>query len=82
VRELLDRLVDQMVSGGIQLQEGRDEFDRRFIQRVLLDTDGHLSQAAARLGIHRNTLTRRLAELDLTPRGTGPRGRRRRRATT
>ena len=63
MRELLDRLVDQMVTGDIRFQDARDEFERRFIQRVLRDTGGHLSDAAARLGIHRNTLSRRLTEL-------------------
>jgi DNA-binding NtrC family response regulator len=77
VRELLDRLIDQMVAGGIAYRDGRDEFDRRFIQRVLQETNGHLSDAAARLGMHRNTLTRRLSELRIPPktRRAAPRGR-------
>ena len=72
MRELLDRLVDEMVSGGIRFQDGRDEFERRFIQRVLKETDGHLSEAAGRLGIHRNTLARRLVELRMSS-GSGRR---------
>jgi Fis family transcriptional regulator, factor for inversion stimulation protein len=67
VRELLGRLIDQMVVGGITFEDGRREFERRFISRVLDETDGHLSKAAAQLGLHRNTLTRKLAELDLQP---------------
>jgi Fis family transcriptional regulator len=67
VRELLGRLIDQMVAGGITFEDGRREFERRFISRVLDETDGHLSKAAAQLGLHRNTLTRKLAELDLQP---------------
>jgi DNA-binding NtrC family response regulator len=65
VRELLDRLVEQMVEGGIAFEDGRREFERRFIGRVLAQTGGRLSEAAARLGIHRNTLARKLAELDV-----------------
>jgi Fis family transcriptional regulator, factor for inversion stimulation protein len=68
VRELLGRLIDQMVAGGITFEDGRREFERRFIIRVLEETDGHLSKAALQLGLHRNTLTRKLAELDITPR--------------
>jgi len=67
VRELLGRLIDQMIAGGITFEDGRREFERRFISRVLDETDGHLSKAAAQLGLHRNTLTRKLAELDLQP---------------
>ena len=63
MRELLLRLVDQMVDGGIRFEDGRREFERRFIERALADTDGHLSEAAAKLGIHRNTLARKMAEL-------------------
>jgi Fis family transcriptional regulator len=67
VRELLDRLVDQMVTGGITFEDGRREFERRFISRVLSETDGHLTKAADKLGVHRNTLTRKLAELEIKP---------------
>ena len=67
MRELLGRLVDQMIDGGITFEDGRREFERRFISRVLDDTDGHLSKAALQLGLHRNTLTRKLAELGIKP---------------
>jgi len=67
VRELLGRLVDQMVAGGITFEDGCREFERRFISRVLDETGGHLSKAALQLGLHRNTLTRKLAELEITP---------------
>jgi DNA-binding NtrC family response regulator len=63
VRELLLRLVDQMVDGGIRFEDGRREFERRFIERALADADWHLSDTAASLGIHRNTLARKMAEL-------------------
>ena len=65
MKELLDRLVNQMVDGGIYFEDGRREFERRFISRVLSDTGGHLSKAADQLGVHRNTLTRKMAELGL-----------------
>jgi Fis family transcriptional regulator, factor for inversion stimulation protein len=71
VRELLDRLVDQMVAGGIDFEDGRREFERRFISRVLSETGGHLSKTADQLGVHRNTLTRKMAELGLKPSRTG-----------
>ena len=74
MKELLDRLVDQMVTGGITFDDGRREFERRFISRVLDETQGHLSKTADRLGLHRNSLARKLTELDLRP----GKGRRRR----
>jgi DNA-binding NtrC family response regulator len=71
VKELLDRLVDQMVAGGIHFEDGRREFERRFISRVLAETGGHLSRTAEQLGVHRNTLTRKMAELGLKPHKPG-----------
>ena len=41
----------------------RREFEKRFIERVLADGDGNLSETATKLGIHRNTLARKMAEL-------------------
>ena len=67
MKELLDRLVDQMVSGGITFEDGRQEFERRFIARMRADTDGHLSRTATRLGLHRNSLARKMAELGFKP---------------
>ena len=66
MKELLDRLVDQMVPEA-SLRGRRHEFEQRFIARMLADTDGNLSKTASRLGIHRNTLTRKMAELGIKP---------------
>jgi DNA-binding NtrC family response regulator len=65
LRDLLERLVTAMVDGRITLEEGRRAFETRFIQHVLDGTDGRLGDAADQLGIHRNTLTRKVAEYRL-----------------
>ena len=65
MRDLLDRLITAMVAGHITLDEGRRAFESRFIQRVLDEREGRLGDAADQLGIHRNTLTRKIAELNL-----------------
>ena len=62
LRDLLDRLVAEMLKGGITLDEGRQAFEARLIERALDAADGHLGQAARQLGIHRNTLTRKMSE--------------------
>ena len=62
MRELLERLVDEMVAKGILLEDAQREFEKRFITQALGSTGGNLSQAAERLGIHRNTLSRKIAE--------------------
>lgn len=62
MRDLLDRLIVEMVKGRITLDEGRRAFEARFIQHVLDTSDGHITHAADRLGVHRNTLSRKIEE--------------------
>ncbi len=64
--DLLDRLVAEMLKGGITLDEGRQALESRFIERALDGADGHLGHAAEQLGIHRNTLARKMAEYRVT----------------
>ena len=65
MREQLERLVDEMVSKGIRYEDAAREFEKRFISHVLAKSDGNLCKAADLLGIHRNTLSRKLTEYRL-----------------
>ena len=65
LRDQLDRLVDEMVTKGIRYDEAQREFEKKFIMQVLVKADGNLGRAADLLGIHRNTLTRKMAEYRL-----------------
>ncbi len=62
MKELLERLVDEMVTRGIRFEDALREFEKRFISQALQSADGNLSKAADRLGIHRNTLSRKLTQ--------------------
>ena len=62
LREQLERLVDEMVAKGIRYDEAQREFEKKFIAQVLLKADGNLGKAADLLGIHRNTLARKVIE--------------------
>ncbi|HEV3217340.1 MAG TPA: helix-turn-helix domain-containing protein [Vicinamibacterales bacterium] len=62
MNERLERLIEEMVQKGIRFADANREFERRFISRVLAESDGNLSKAADTLGIHRNTLSRKMAE--------------------
>ena len=68
MREQLDRLVAEMVERGIRLDDAVRELEKRFIDRALHTTDGGLGEVAGRLGIHRNTLTRKIGQYGLRPR--------------
>ena len=62
LREQLERLVDEMVAKGIRYDEAHREFEKKFIARALVKADGNLGKAADLLGIHRNTLARKVSE--------------------
>ena len=61
MRDQLDRFVDEMLKKGILYDDARQAIERCFITRALTRSKGNLGQAASLLGIHRNTLTRRMA---------------------
>ena len=65
LREQLERLVDEMVTKGIRYDEAQREFEKKFIMHVLAKADGNLGRAADLLGIHRNTLARKMTEYRL-----------------
>ena len=65
LKEQLERLVDEMVDRGVRFEEAQREFEKKFIAHVLTKADGNLCQAADLLGMHRNTLSRKIAEYHL-----------------
>jgi len=65
LREQLEHLVDEMVAKGIRYDEAQREFEKKFIVQVLAKADGNLGKAADLLGIHRNTLARKITEYRL-----------------
>ena len=61
MRQELDRLIDEMLSKGIKYDDARRIVERRFIGRALARAQGNLGRTAELLGMHRNTLSRKLA---------------------
>ena len=61
MRAKLEALVEEMLDGQIQLDEAVGEFERLFIEKALRRQKEHLTKTAAVLGIHRNTLAKRVA---------------------
>jgi DNA-binding protein Fis len=60
VKDQLESLIGLMVERGILLDEAVNEFEKKFIKRVLDRANGNQSRAARVLGIHRNTLSRKV----------------------
>jgi DNA-binding NtrC family response regulator len=59
----------QMYKTGILYSEAVREFKKRFILTVLQENQGNQCKAARQLGMHRNTLSRTIAELKVDVRG-------------
>lgn len=71
MHKLLDALVTEMVARGVHYEDARREFDKRFIAEVIDTSDGNLCRAADALGVHRNTLARKVKELKIKARPSG-----------
>ena len=61
MRARLEALIDEMLDGQIMLDEALAEFEKLYIQKALARQKDHLSRTAGVLGIHRNTLSKRVA---------------------
>jgi DNA-binding NtrC family response regulator len=62
VREQLDRLIEEMLDKGILYDDARREFEKMFITRALQRSKGSVGDAAELLGLHRNTVARKVTE--------------------
>ena len=62
IADRLEKLVEEMVEKGVRFQDAAQEFEKHFITRVLGRCAGNLTKTADELGMHRNTLTRKMGE--------------------
>ena len=65
MKDQLEALILQMYKSNILYSEGVREFKKRFILTVLQENKGNQCRAARELNMHRNTLSRAMAELGL-----------------
>ena len=66
MRRELDSLVTQMHSSGVRYEEAVHEFKKQYLREVLIAHRGNQCKAAEELGMHRNTLSRTMADLGLS----------------
>jgi len=55
-----------MHSSGVRYEDAVKEFRRQYLREVLIANRGNQCKAAQELGMHRNTLSRAMAELELS----------------
>ena len=61
MKNQLESLVTEMIDRGLMYEEALQEFEKRMILMVLERNNGNQTKAAKAMGIHRNTLNKRLA---------------------
>lgn len=60
IREKMEALIEEMLDGRIMLSEAISEFEKLYIQKAL-KRYRQISKTARALGIHRNTLSKKIA---------------------
>ena len=65
INQAFERLVDHLLEGGFFLEEAVEILERTLITRTLERTGGNCSAASKLLGIHRNTMKKKLMEFKL-----------------
>lgn len=66
LRARLELLIDEMLDGHILLDEARAEFEKLYIQKALERYENHLTKTAHALGVHRNTLSKKVASFQVS----------------
>ena len=62
MKESFDGLIDHLVAGGFFLEEAVEILEKGMIERVLRQKGSNQSEASKALGIHRNTLLRKMVQ--------------------
>jgi DNA-binding NtrC family response regulator len=63
LKERMEILCTEMIEKGILFSEATEQFEKCFIAEVMRRNDGNLIRTAASLGIHRNTLSKKVKQL-------------------
>ena len=60
IRHRLEAIIEDMLDGHIMLDEALEEFEKLYIQKAYSRNKKRISHTAAALGIHRNTISKRV----------------------
>ena len=60
IRPRLEAVIEDMLDGHIMLDEALEEFEKLYIQKAYGRNKKRISHTAAALGIHRNTISKRV----------------------
>jgi DNA-binding NtrC family response regulator len=65
MKDRFEELVDHLMEKGFFLEEAIELLEKTLITRALASTEGNQCKASKMLGIHRNTLQRKMVEYDV-----------------
>ena len=60
IRPRLEAVIEDMLDGHIMLDEALEEFEKLYIQKAFTRNRKRISHTAEALGIHRNTISKRV----------------------
>jgi Fis family transcriptional regulator len=66
MKEKFDGLIEYLFGAGIFLPQAIEVLEKAMIQRAMVETGGNRCAASKQLGIHRNTLQRKLEEYGMS----------------
>ena len=69
IKDKLEEVIDEMVSKGIYWSEAASQFEKLFILRALQSSNGNLSRAAEIMGVHRNTVSKKIRQHAIRKKG-------------
>jgi len=65
INEILESVAGEMVDNGIYWAEVQAEFEKLFIIKALQNSGGNVYRAAELMGVHRNTLSKKIREYEI-----------------
>lgn len=65
VKEILEGIIDEMLGTGILWPEVNAQFEKLYIIKALVKADGSVKGAAELMGVHRNTVSKKIREYDI-----------------
>ena len=62
IKETLEEVIDQLIDTRIYWPEVSQEFEKLFLMKALFKSEGNVQKAAEIMGVHRNTLSKKIRE--------------------
>ena len=65
IDDRLNQIIRELIGSGITLEQAVEAFEGKYIVAAMSASRGNVTQASKALGVHRNTLTRKIREYGL-----------------